>query len=196
MRMKVHEFKDNETYVAVQKKGSNRRANRRPAANALEIEKVCNYLATHRTPLRGVCHGARCGTEVRLFSDRFPKAKIVGTDLAPRVEEVIELDFHNTPRGWKNSFDFIYSNSLDHSNRPAECLKAWMGQLKPEGLLFLSWSRAHALEGRPLPFPGGDCFGATLSEYIELVAEAGNVRNLLYCRVRGCSIVVIVAGRK
>ena len=197
--MRIHEFPSNEAYVNTQKKGSNRRANRRAAANALEIKAITDYLkrdSVQCNPLHGVCHGARCGTEIKLFSDYLPEVDIIGTDLAPRVENVIELDFHLMPKGWERRFDFLYSNSLDHSNRPSECLRVWLDQLKDSGLAFISWSRAHALEGRPLPFPGGDCFGASLYEYIDIIATVGVVKDLLYCSVRGCSIIVIVAARK
>ncbi len=205
--MRLHEFPDYKTYLDTQTRGSHYRAGRRPTANKVEIGRIVDCLEEHwkllaqggwHSPRRGLCHGARCGTEVKLFQELCPKLEeVVGTDLYARDQErVIEWDFHKQKDEWIGRFDFVYSNSFDHSDRPLECLKTWMAQLKPTGLLLLSWSFAHKLDDRPqLPYPGGDCFGASLHEYIDLCRQAGEVVDLLWCNA-GAGQTIVVAKPK
>jgi len=61
--------------------------------------------------LRGLCLAARDGAEVEVFKDRGYKA--IGIDLVAFSPFVIKGDFHKIPFK-DNSFDFIYSNSVDH----------------------------------------------------------------------------------
>jgi len=96
-------------------------------------------------------------------------------------------------------FDFIYSNSLDHSTDPVGTLRVWMDQLTKEGALFIQWSIGHERVGT------GDCFGATLIEYIDLMNSVGQVKDLIYTKVkkkrhilqiRGMETIVIAVGKK
>jgi len=194
--MRLHQFDSYDKYLETQVRGSHYRINRRPSANLLEFGRIANYLrANDRQTTKFICHGARCGTEVRLFKDEFPIADVFGTDLFAKDPScVIEWDFHKSKPEWLNAFDVVYSNTLDHSPEPLECLHTWISQLKPTGLLFLTWSPAHELEDRPqLPFPGGDCFGARLEEYLDLLRQLGKVHDLLWCEV-GRGQIVIVTG--
>ncbi len=196
--MKLHTFPSYDVYLQTQVRGSHYRTNRRPSANLTEIGRIVEYASSNgRQMANGICHGARCGTEVKLFREALPEAAVLGTDLyAKNPELVIEWDFHKTKPEWVEAFDFVYSNALDHSPTPLGCLKEWVSQLKSTGLMFVTWTFAHALEDRPtLPFPGGDCFGAALHEYIRLLQQVGTVHDLLWCNV-GHGQVVTVTGRK
>lgn len=200
--MHVHQFESYEKYLATERAGSRYRMNR--GANAIDNEtaRIAAYYHANRSkfPMDVICHGARDGTEVRLFCKYLPKdAKVLGTDVFAKDETcVIEWDYHNMKPEWAGAFDIVYSNSLDHSPKPVECLTTWLKQLKPDGMLFLIWTFAHTLEERPLPYPGGDCFGAALHEYITLIKQAGGeIYDLLWCPVeRKNDHVVIVAGPK
>ncbi|MCK9570127.1 hypothetical protein M0R72_14380 [Candidatus Pacearchaeota archaeon] len=197
--MKLHEFNSYDEYKAKQIHGSRRRPNRRPSANSIEFGRIVSYLKGRGIPTkRGICHGARCGTEIKLFKEMIPELEeIIGTDLSPRVPTVIEWDFQDTKPEWKGVFDFVYSNSFDHSSKPLECLQTWMSQLKPTGLLFLCWTFYSTLDDRPvLPYPGGDCFGAALHEYIQLCKNVGTVLELFWVQIGHGQVVIVVEPKR
>ena len=195
---KIHQFADYDQYLETERRGSRYRMNRRPTANKHSVRLIADYLQQHySSPLSILCHGARDGTEVRLFRGVFPEAKVLGTDVFTKGSpDVIEWDYHRQKPEWVNHWDLIYSNSLDHSPKPEEGLVTWIEQLNPTGSLFLVWTFSHQLNDKPqLPFPGGDCFGATLHEYIDLLRKAGEMKDLLWV---GGSLgeVILIAGKK
>ncbi len=194
--MRVHEWASYDQYLAAQANGSRRRFNRRPGANDLEFDRIARY-CKRKAISKAICHGARCGTEVKLLQARFPKAEVVGTDLfAKEPELVLQWDFHQTKPEWNRAFDLVYSNALDHSPKPKECLQTWLGQLKPDGLLFVCWTFMHTLEKyTTLPCPCGDCFGASLHEYVALLQQVGVMRDLLWNPV-GHGQILCVASPK
>ena len=200
--MHIHVFSNYEEYLATERKGSQYRMNR--GANAIEEEtsKIIAYFHANkdRSPMHCICHGARAGVEIQQIKKFVPKdAIVIGTDVfAKDTSCVIEWDYHETKPEWNRAFDLVYSNSLDHSPKPKECLTTWLGQLKDNGLLSLVWTFAHTLEERPLPYPGGDCFGAGLHEYIQLIQQAGGeIQDLLWCPIeRKNDHVVILASPK
>ena len=197
--MRVHEWPSYEIYLAAQAKGSRRRYNRREGANVLEFDRIAEYLrARQRRTRQIICHGARGGTEVKLFKERFTRATIIGTDLHNKDPElVMEWDFNKTKPEWNQAFDVVYNNSLDHSPSPKECLQTWFSQLKPDGYLFLCWTFMHTLEKYTvLPCPCGDCFGAALHEYIALVQQTGIMRDLLWVPIGHGQIVIVAGPRK
>jgi len=164
----------------------------------------CNGL---HLPEWGICHGARSGRECDEFSFQFPKTRVFGTDLFPELgkakyqvrSKVVAWNFSDYKEGWMEKFDFVYSNSLDHARSPIETVGIWLSQLKPEGVLFVQWSAGHTT------VKGGDCFGADLLEYIDLMNTVGRVQDLLYINVprrrhalqkRGREVVVLVVSKK
>jgi hypothetical protein len=161
-----------------------------------QIDRIANYWYANRPkpPEHGICHGARCGTEVELLKSKFGMAKILGTDLNPVDKNtVIEWDFHLQKDEWAGAFDFVYTNSLDHSPKPEECLTTWVQQLTSVGMLFVVWAHGCRLDGRPLPHPGGDCFGASLDEYIWLINKIIPVRDLLWCPSSYNQVVIVAS---
>ena len=182
--MKLWKFDSYDQYIKAQIAGSKRRPTRRPAVDALEMDLLVGYLKQNKhDPQRVVCHGARCGTEVLLLRARLPLAYVIGTDLAPRGDgsEVIEWDFQKQNIEWVGIFDLVYSNSLDHASDPETCIGTWLDQLKPNGLLVVQWNtNVFALTKLEVMYPGGDCFGAALHEYVDLFQRAGRVRDLIY----------------
>jgi len=136
--------------------------------------------------IRGICHGAKNGLERRRLLELMDRnCEIVCTDLFPG-EDVLQWDFRHQRDEWIGAFDFLYSNSLDHARNPWDCLRVWLAQLKLNGRIYIQWTPAH------LTVQGGDCFGASLNEYIAVIDEVGEVEDLLYC---GRSIVILVAKR-
>ncbi len=196
--MKIHQFESYEKYLETERRGSRYRPNRRANAAEDEIGRIASYYisCTDRPAMHILCHGARDGTEVRLFRSRVPMdAVIVGTDVHAVGQDVTAWDYNQQNPEWIGKFDLIYTNSLDHSPDPLATLKVWVEQLKPTGLLFVVWTFAHMLEERPLPFPGGDCFGAALHEYIHLMRQVGTVRDLLWHHEVPLDKVILVTGK-
>jgi hypothetical protein len=50
---------------------------------------------------------------------------------------------NNDKLEWKNKFDFIYSNSWDHSFNPRSMFKNWLSCLKTDGVLILNHTATH-----------------------------------------------------
>lgn len=191
--MKLSKFKDNDQYVHVQirtdrrKKKTNRRTPFREKLRKFELKRLADYLTREKgPPARGICHGVRTGEEVLVLRDLFPDCDVMGTDLIyddPGL--VTNMDFHKRVDEWVGSFDFLYSNALDHSHSPGGCMKTWMEQLKPNGLAFIQWTRFH------MGTRGGDCFGALLHEYIILMGQVGTVKDLIYCGHSVMTLIVV-----
>ena len=183
--MKLHKFISEQEYFQKQIRGCIKHWNRRPTANEQEEETICSFArANGITKPSIMCHGARCGTEIKLFERFFPKSRVMGTDVCIKKDDtgkVIKWDFHKQKPEWVGVFDIVYSNTLDHSHTPTECIKVWMDQVKPEGYLALCWSFRHELKNKEGDLlPGGDCYGASLQEYMELVEKVGEIKGLLW----------------
>lgn len=106
----------------------------------------------------GLCHGTRNGFEQNFLNDNFKKLDVIGTDISPTVSEFknsIQWDFHEINSSWVNKFDFVYSNSLDQSNKPKEALKVWLNQLKKDGILIVEHSNDHGPQGASKMDPFG-----------------------------------------
>jgi hypothetical protein len=203
--MKLLTFDTYAQYVRAQQRTSTRRGGG-VFFTDLEIARIARWLRGHRIggEIKGICHGARGGHEVAEFRKYYPAGEVIGTDITPREMDlpglVMEWDFSHPKDEWKGKFDFVYTNSLDHSSDPPATLAVWMEQLNERGRLFMQWSAWHE------KVSGGDCFGASLAEYMMLVDQAGQVEDLLYIRAqrqrgnplrrRGTNVVVLVGKKK
>lgn len=146
------------------------------------LDVVAAYIRRHfrkavfdNGDFRGLCHGAKRGAEVRLLRQRLDSgAEIYGTDIskeavAASMGDVMELDFHTVYMDWGSKWDFIYSNSLDHSYHPGSALVAWRWSLRgPSGLLLLQRSVFHD----EMNIDAVDVFGASVGDYCELLRAA------------------------
>lgn len=206
--MRLKKFKSHEHYVEVQRRTACRRGPG-PYFTDAEIERIARWLKSRGVdgPLRGICHGARAGLEADEIVKHFPAADVFGTDLFPYSgksdrhpgeSKVVEWDFSERRSEWIGAFDLIYSNSLDHARDPEGTVAVWMEQLKPGGHLCVQWTASD------VKACSGDCFGATLWEYVQLMNSHGRVIDLLYNNVprgkgrlrrKSLESVVIVAGR-
>jgi hypothetical protein len=87
-----------------------------------------------------ICHGTRNGKELEYFSELYPDANIVGSeisDTATKYANTVQWDFHEQHPDWINKFDIVYSNSFDHSYDPEKCLSTWKEQLSETGVLVI-----------------------------------------------------------
>jgi len=112
----------------------------------------------------GICHGARNGFEVKEFN-KYVKA--IGTDISDTANKygLIQWDFHKQNPEWIGKFDFVYTNSIDHSHNHELALRVFMEQLKPGGkcIIHTDVNLKGLLHGHP-----GDCFSATKEEFLEM----------------------------
>ena len=110
-------------------------------------EVIGVYLARHQHgAIAGLCHGAKRGAEVRLLRSALARQgrvpEILGTDIVLEAAlesngDVVKLDFHQREVDWLHRWDFVYSNTLDHSYNPLKALRTWRQQLRSETDSFL-----------------------------------------------------------
>ena len=126
------------------------------------------YKHTDGLVFTGICHGVRTGYEVDYFQNEFDEtAYIEGTEIAEsRSDRIIQMDFHDIPDEWENKYDFIYSNSFDHSHMPKKCLNRWMFSLNPTGVCLIHWMQTNVKVNN-----ASDCFSASLNEYRHLIKK-------------------------
>jgi hypothetical protein len=95
-----------------------------------------------------LCHGTRNAAEQKFFKAALSKpAEIIGTEISDTANQfpmTIEWDFHEVKPEWLGAADIIYSNSFDHSYDPDKLFSAWLSCLRPEGVMVLEWTKAHA----------------------------------------------------
>jgi len=95
----------------------------------------------------GICHGTRNGFEQNFLRSLSDNLDVIGTDIsdtATDYENSVQWDFHDTNDAWTNKQDFVYTNSLDQSWQPHAAVETWLSQLKPDGLLVIEHTVAHA----------------------------------------------------
>jgi len=100
-------------------------------------------------PKFGICHGTRRGKEQEWFR-KYLNCEVIGTELSDTATSfpyTIHWDFHNSKPEWKDSVDFIYSNSFDHSYDPQKCLNVWMSCIRKGGVCILEHSTQHGIKG-------------------------------------------------
>ena len=86
-----------------------------------------------------LCHGARNGTEIEYFRKYYGlDTKIMGTDISPTAidfKDMVQWDMQKPNEHWIGKWDIVYSNSFDHCNDPKKCVKTWIDQVSPDGIL-------------------------------------------------------------
>lgn len=167
----LHKYSDYKEYVEIQSAGNKDKLSLTWVVQD-NIDFLCQYLQKQLKSVEsGVCHGTRRGQEQRWFSERL-KANVFGTeisDTAGQFPNTIQWDFHEVKPDWLGHFDFIYSNSFDHSYDPEKCLNAWMSCLKEDGICIIEHSSLHSPKG----VTELDPFGVTLEYFPYLVLSWG-----------------------
>lgn len=161
---------DYERYREIQTAG-----NVRKIANVFvkedNIRLLADYIVTAiGAPKFGVCHGTRRGLEQAWFR-KFLGCDVFGTEIshtATEFPDTVQWDFHDKKPEWTDHFDFIYSNSFDHSYDPRACLRTWMSCVRPGGLCILEHTSVHEFTRRKDPL---DPFGARLELMPFLVTD-------------------------
>lgn len=157
-----------------------------------ELESICTLFQKQKKTIKnGICHGVRNGWEVIFFREKL-KADVFGTEIsetAKNYPHMIQWDFHKIKPEWIHNFDFIYSNSLDHSYNPQLCLEQWMRCLDRKGLCFIHWAPDHGAD----VMDKADCFGANEKEYQELLTKKYVLVDKLVTKTKKrCSAIFVI----
>ncbi len=175
--IKIKPVTDEESYIQVQKE-----FNILKEDNIFESEETLYQLSdyiklnTSSSLLNGICHGIRNGYEVFEFRKNLNTKEIYGTDIHFNEKNndpyFIKLDFHEEVVEWKDKFDFVYTNSLDHAHDPLKCLKSWCHSLKDNGIIVINFTEAHT------PAAAGDpeFFSFNVKSLVNLISN--NISNL------------------
>ena len=97
-----------------------------------EFNKLSNYL---KPESRCLCLGARTGQEVVALNELGVK-NVIGIDIVPNEPYVVEGDIHNL-KYEDESFDFVYTNIIDHSINPKKMVEEIERVLKVGGIFYL-----------------------------------------------------------
>jgi SAM-dependent methyltransferase len=122
----------------------------------------------------GICHGTRRGLEQKWFRE-YLGADVFGTEIshtAKEFENTIQWDFHEVKPEWLGAFDFIYSNSFDHSFDPERCINSWMSCLRVGGVCVIEHSEHNGIWAADARDP----FGAELHTMPYLICRWGRGR--------------------
>jgi len=134
-----------------------------------------NFLYKHFDKIQfGICHGAKTGYENKLFS-QYTGANFIGTDLSvtKNCDNVIQWDFHELKDEWINNVDVIYTNALDHTYKPVECLSTWIKCLTTNGVIIIEWTKYH---GTDYDASRSDPLSADKEQYWKFIEEAGGIK--------------------
>lgn len=106
-----------------------------------------NFNFNQNSQILGLCHGTRNGFEQNYFNSLGANVICIGTDIsetAANYENSLCWDFHEPRLEWQNYFDFVYSNSLDHSYNPSLALATWLNQIKEGGTVVIELTQHHS----------------------------------------------------
>jgi len=126
------------------------------------------------------CMGIRNGNEYNSLKKyqasitEISKSKIFGVDLTPYVEKVgdncFAYDFNKLPKDWLNKFDFIYSNSIDHSYNIQETITEWHRLLKNDRYMLLQMSTSEKVCSTDIySFKEDDCLKLFSEKMFEIM---------------------------
>lgn len=147
--MKRTAFQTYSEYTEAQTETNRRKLNRVWVSHE-ELQRIGKDIRAHTPVLKeGICHGVRGGFENSTLQE-LRGVPVFGTEISASgssFANVIQHDFHEPKAERRATFDFVYCNAWDHDYDLGKCLAAWADSLKPNGLLYLEWTREHAWRG-------------------------------------------------
>tara|TARA_A100001011_G_scaffold396786_1_gene495788 strand:- start:727 stop:1464 length:738 start_codon:yes stop_codon:yes gene_type:complete len=166
----LHEYESYEQYKKVQIHFNQKKIDS-VWADKTTMHKIGEIVKknTNASLIKGICHGTRNGYEQNYLNENFKGFEVIGTDISPTAVEYknsLQWDFHDENKEWSGKFDFVYSNSLDQSWKPAMALETWLNQLKKNGVLIVEHSTAHG----PLSAGKMDPFGVKPTAFCHVLA--------------------------
>lgn len=176
--MKLLQFDSYESYVEAQTERNIEKLENVWVSDK-ELQTIADYFQPRVPDAQfGICHGVRNGYEVRKLRELLG-FEIMGTEISKTpesFENIIQWDFHDIKDEWIGKFDFIYSNSWDHSCDPERMFANWFRCLSPQGRCFLHWTPDHSEQA----VGGADCFGISIEELKQKIAEHECVEDVLH----------------
>jgi SAM-dependent methyltransferase len=149
--MKKYQYKDYDHYVKCQREGFERKKNRCWAIkeNIKAITEFITENIENKKVEYGLCHGTRAGFEQKWFMKYLtPEASVIGTEIGnSTAENTIQRDFNKIHADLIGKFDFVYSNSFDHSFDPEKTINIWANQVRTGGLLIIEWDERQEHKG-------------------------------------------------
>lgn len=139
----LREYKNYEDYVAHQKKKTEDPTRREKWLGEEWEIKLIGFMKEFNKLLdadliskndKALCLGARTGQEV--FALNKLGLNAIGIDLVPCEPLVVEGDIHNL-HYQNETYDFVFTNILDHSLKPDVMMKEIERVLKPDGIFLL-----------------------------------------------------------
>jgi SAM-dependent methyltransferase len=93
-----------------------------------------------------VCLGTRNNHERDCFRKELNLKEVYSVDISPKSNADYVLDFNFLPTEWENSWDIVFSNSIDHALDPTKIFYNWLDIVRPNGYLFIGFDCGeHAL---------------------------------------------------
>ena len=103
-------------------------------------DNVSNLLKPHLSfHSKMICLGTRNNHERDVFRKALSLDEISSCDIAPSSKANFVMDFNNLPAEWKNSWDIVYSNALDHAIDATTVFYHWLDIVVPNGYLILGF---------------------------------------------------------
>lgn len=168
----LHKYSSYEEYKRIQTEGNKRKLDRQ-FVDEKSIQHIAAWILHNQGNVTyGICHGTRQGNEQRWFAEHLAgDVHVLGTeisDTATQFPKTIQWDYHLMKEEWLGHFDFVYSNTLDHSYEPQLAVDRWMASLNGKGKLFLEWTKVgHTVHVATELDP----FGADLGGYAKLLKK-------------------------
>ena len=176
--VKIYQYKNYDEYKETQIFYNKKKLNH-IWADEETLSIIGNFIKENinKENINGLCHGSRNGFEQEFFNNNIINAKVLGTDIsetANKFKNSVVWDFHKINDRWLNSFDFIYTNSLDQSYDPKLALTTWLGQINKNGYIIIEHSDQHGVrssgkmdpfgvEANYFPYMLSDWFGHSIS---------------------------------
>ena len=170
--VKIYKYKDYKEYKDTQVYFNKKKIDK-IWADENTLSKISVFLkeTIQLEKIKGICHGSRNGFEQNFFNEKERNFEVIGTDISETAKNYKNSyihDFHDEKKEWFNTFDFVYSNSLDQSYDPKKALSVWLNQIKEDGYLIIEHSDQHGVisSGKMDPFGvEADYFPYLLSEW-------------------------------
>ena len=188
--VKIYKYKDYDEYKNTQIFYNKKKIDK-VWADEETLKKIIFFLKKNiqSEKIKGICHGSRNGFEQNFFNESKRDFDVIGTDISETAKDYknsIIHDFHDEKKEWLNSFDFVYSNSLDQSFDPKKALSVWLKQIKENGYIIIEHSDQHGVvssgkmdpfgvEANFFPYLLSEWFGHSIS--IEIIKGVKNNKN-------------------
>lgn len=165
--MQIYQYKNYEEYLDIQNKTTKTKNNWIYARKEI-IKQISEYKGLVVKNI--LCHGTRAAGEQKYFSELYPNAYIIGSEICDTAENfpmTVRWDFNKPKHEWIGKFDIVYTNSFDHCITPIETLKTWKSQLNKTGTFFLEYAER---QSRCHP---ADPLDATDDEVRKMITDTG-----------------------